>query len=195
MTEREAFEAWAKKAGWPHHFTSCNTKDPTAYSQESWEVWQAARAQPAQPLKTDPLFVFAQEVIHGAYKPEELKDAAMRAIRHHSAQPAQAVPVLTEQEIVKCLTASGCVGTIKMSYDSGPYEITRTSINADRFARRVEQAVRAKMGVAVPMTDEQAKDIAQQETWGPDAIAMEALLIGVIRQAERHHGIVGKEGA
>lgn len=48
MTEREAFEAWAKKAGWPHHFTSCSTKDPNGYSQESWEAWQAARAQPAQ---------------------------------------------------------------------------------------------------------------------------------------------------
>lgn len=52
----------------------------------------AARAQPAQAvpvLTDDPLFVFAQEVIHGAYKPDEIADAAMRAIRHHSAVRAK----------------------------------------------------------------------------------------------------------
>lgn len=95
-----------------------------------------------------------------------------------SAQPAQAVPVLTDEEIQAAWVEHGL-----------------DDCAVEEFARAIEQAVRAKMGVAVPMTDEQAKDIAQQETWGPDAIAMEALLIRVIRQAERHHGIVGKEGA
>ena len=83
-------------------------------------------------LKANPLYVFATEVIHGAYKPEELKDAAMRAIRHHSAQPAQAVPVLTDAEI----------------HAADPIPQNRFDQERVEFARRVEQAVRAKMGVA-----------------------------------------------
>ena len=47
---------------------------------------------------------------------------------------------LTEAQAVACLVEAGCVGTVKMSYDSGPYEITRTSINADRLIRAVERA-------------------------------------------------------
>lgn len=47
---------------------------------------------------------------------------------------------LSERQIVACLVDAGCVGSVKMSYDSGPYEITRTSINADRFARAIERA-------------------------------------------------------
>lgn len=47
---------------------------------------------------------------------------------------------LTEQQLVRCLVEAGCTGTVKMSFDSGPYEITRTSINADRFARAIEAA-------------------------------------------------------
>ncbi len=48
---------------------------------------------------------------------------------------------LTEDDIVRCLVEAGCLGKVKMSYESGPYDITRTSINADRFARAVEAAV------------------------------------------------------
>ena len=92
MTEREQFEAWAKKAGWPHHFTSCSTKDPNAYSQESWEVWQAVRAQ-----------------------------------------PAQAVPLLTDDEVA--LIVADCSASAHRQDDFS-------------FARAIEQAVRDKMGVA-----------------------------------------------
>ena len=55
---------------------------------------------------------------------------------------------LTEAQIVRCLVAAGCVGTVKMSFDSGPYEITRTSVNADRFARAIETA--HGIGAAAP---------------------------------------------
>ena len=44
---------------------------------------------------------------------------------------------MSESEIVKYLADAGCIGTVKMTFDSGPYEITRTSINADRFARAI----------------------------------------------------------
>lgn len=51
---------------------------------------------------------------------------------------------LTESERVKCLVDSGCIGTVKMTYDSGPYEITRTSINADKLIESIIAALRAK---------------------------------------------------
>lgn len=60
--------------------------------------------------------------------------------------PAQEVG-LTEAERVRCLIASGCIGTVKMTYDSGPYEITRTSINASRLIDAIIAALRAKGAV------------------------------------------------
>lgn len=97
-----------------------------------------------------------------------------------------AVPLLTEREIVKCLTASGCVGTVKMSYDSGPYEITRTSVNADRFARAIESLVRSKLGAGVPLTDDQWQRIAD--------ITESFLTRDMKDEIEAVIGIVGKEG-
>jgi len=47
---------------------------------------------------------------------------------------------LSEEQLVKCLVEAGCFGKVTMSFDSGPYEITRPSINADRFARAIERA-------------------------------------------------------
>ena len=119
------------------------------------------------PITTDLMFSLMEDC-----KPK-LAEAWNRRV-----QPAQAVPVLSDEEIV--------YQTDEIPLGDGCFI---------KVARAVEQAVRAKMGAAVPMTDEQAKDIAQQEIRGPDALAMEASLIRVIRHAERHHGIVGKEGA
>lgn len=48
-----------------------------------------------------------------------------------------ATPKLTEAQIVKCLAASGCIGTVKMSFESGPYDIDRPSINADRLVTAI----------------------------------------------------------
>ena len=45
---------------------------------------------------------------------------------------------MTEDEIVKCLVESSCIGKVMMSFESGPYDITRTSINADRLVRAIE---------------------------------------------------------
>lgn len=47
---------------------------------------------------------------------------------------------LSEEQIVACLIEAGCLGTVKMSFESGPYCITRTSIKAERFARAIERA-------------------------------------------------------
>lgn len=45
---------------------------------------------------------------------------------------------MTEDEIVKCLVESSCIGKVMMSFESGPYDITRTSINADWLVRAIE---------------------------------------------------------
>jgi len=118
--------------------------------------------------------------------PERARHVAIEAWNRR-AQPAQAVPLLTEREIVKCLTASGCVGTVKMSYDSGPYEITRTSVNADRFARAIESLVRSKLGAGAPLTDDQWQRIAD--------ITESFLTRDMKDEIEAVIGIVGKEGA
>lgn len=59
------------------------------------------------------------------------------------AAPSQPV-TLTESERVRCLIKAGCIGTVQMTYDSGPYEITRTSINADRLIEAIIAALREK---------------------------------------------------
>lgn len=75
-------------------------------------------------------------------------------------QPAAQEVGLTESERVKCLVDSGCIGTVKMTYDSGPYEITRTSINSDRLIDSVIAALRAKPAQEVGLTDEERADMA-----------------------------------
>lgn len=47
---------------------------------------------------------------------------------------------LTEREIIGCIVRAGCLGTVKMTYESGPYDIDRTSINADRLVKEIERA-------------------------------------------------------
>lgn len=89
------------------------------------------------------------------------------------AQPAQAGQVLTDEEIRK-------IGSLAMD---SPY----FGIGFD-FARAIEQAVLAKR---VPMTVAQITHALRSE---PMADNEESFALG-IRHAERHHGIVGKEGA
>lgn len=55
------------------------------------------------------------------------------------AQQAERKP-LTDEEIVRCLVAAKCVGTVNMSYDDVLYYITRPSRAATWFARAVELA-------------------------------------------------------
>lgn len=59
----------------------------------------------------------------------------------------KAVPRLTEDQILACLVEAGCLGTVKLSFECGPYQIDRPSLNAEKFARAVEAAVRAACGV------------------------------------------------
>ena len=57
----------------------------------------------------------------------------------------QAVP-LTEDEFVACLVKADCIGVVKMSYDSGPYYVTRPSINASKL----KEAIEAHYGITAP---------------------------------------------
>ena len=56
------------------------------------------------------------------------------------------------------------------------------------------QAVRAKMGVAVPLTDEQINDAYGEARVQHDHIPHDDVA-RIARSVEKHHGIVGKEGA
>ena len=67
------------------------------------------------------------------------RQAEMALRRELEAQPVQRQP-LTEQQQVDCLVKAGCIGTVKMSFESGPYDITRPSINASRLIEAVEAA-------------------------------------------------------
>ena len=71
------------------------------------------------------------------------------------AQPAQAVPVLTDAEI----------------HAADPIPQNRFDQERVEFARRVEQAVRAKMG-AVPMTDPQLQTSEERRATGERIMAL-----------------------
>lgn len=71
--------------------------------------------------------------------PFDAADEIARLREQVAALTAERKP-LTEQQIVACIVEAGCLGTVKMTYETGPYEITRTTINADRFARAIERA-------------------------------------------------------
>lgn len=73
----------------------------------------------------------------------EVKRLQTEIGRLQSLRP-QAVP-MTEDEFVACLTKANCIGVVKMSYDSGPYGITRPSINASKL----KEAFEAHHGITV----------------------------------------------
>lgn len=106
-------------------------------------------------------------------------DAGLLSAWNRRAQPAHAMPLLSDDEIdaiQRQTNAAYYAGTLK-----------------DRdHSRAIEQAVRAKPGVAVPMADEQidAMATACKYTFHATMIDHRALA----RAVERHHGIVGEKG-
>lgn len=52
------------------------------------------------------------------------------------------------------------------------------------------QPTQAQAG-AVPLTDEQARELVELESWGPDATTLNAQLLRTIRRTEAAHGIKG----
>lgn len=51
-----------------------------------------------------------------------------------------AAPELTERQLMRCIAEAGCIGTIKMSFESGPYDIDRPTLNATKLCRAIERA-------------------------------------------------------
>ena len=119
---------------------------------------------------------------------EVVREAAeLKAAR---AQPAQAGQVLTDAEIDTAYEKA------RVDYQRSRFRVCGQQLTASDsfdwwFARAIEQAVRAKMGVAVPMTLKQiihlTDEIPLHEGGG--------WFVDVVRAAEKFHGIVGKEGA
>ena len=119
---------------------------------------------------------------------QENRDALVEyvnALISARAQPAQAVPVLTDAEIDALYAKSDLEADPGSDYGCGFYS----------GARWAEQAVRAKMGVAVPMTESLHTflDAAAGEGFVLNGVDAADLYIALF--PERHHGIVGKEGA
>jgi len=55
------------------------------------------------------------------------------------AAPQQREP-LTEEQALDCIREAGCGSVAKLTYDSGPYEVTKLSIFGERLIRAVEAA-------------------------------------------------------
>lgn len=57
------------------------------------------------------------------------------------AQTSQAVE-LSDGEVMRCISESACYGTVRMSFESGPYSIDKPSLNATKFARAIIAAIK-----------------------------------------------------
>jgi hypothetical protein len=52
-----------------------------------------------------------------------------------------------------------------------------------------QQDAQAFQGVKKPMSDYEAQDIVERESWGPDALTLNSSLLRTIRRTEAKHGI------
>lgn len=93
------------------------------------------------------------------------------------AQTAQAVPLLSDAEIEAAWYECDNYITQRAYFDAGVHW--------------AQKAVRAKLGAGVPMTDQQISRL-YAESWSTSSAAA---FHQAVRAAERHHGIVDKEGA
>lgn len=102
-------------------------------------------------------------------------------ILRQGASAITSVPLLTDEEIDEHIKThnEGFIGGMHMVH----------------LCRAIEQAVRSKLGAGVPMTREDRYDaFTAAERAAGENISPWSFDQGV-RAAERHHGIVGKEGA
>lgn len=142
----------------------CNGPDPSdpdgpcgiEYGRRVHQARQAPATQAAEPrcwLYTNNSGV---QVIHWhSGTPIFLADqaAAQKWPSTHRLEPLYAHPPvaqpLSEREIVACLAAAGCFGTVRMSYETGPYDIDRTTVNSDKLATELQRAFCAKNGITL----------------------------------------------
>lgn len=70
--------------------------------------------------------------------------------------------MLSEQELVRCLRKAGCIGTVKMSFESGPYSIDKPSINASRLCEAIESAACAERDKRIAELERELEQARQQ---------------------------------
>ena len=155
--------------------------------RESFEAWGGDQGYPLRRIHDEADQPYLDLRTQGAWEAWQAR-----------AQLAQAVPLLSD-EVIKAaaLEAFDCTWdaddeTLVNKYGHGVYLWRFVD-----FTRAIEQAVRAKMGVAVPMTPRDyaaALDSAIENDDIDGDVDMWTFIAG-IKAAERHHGIVGKEGA
>ena len=56
------------------------------------------------------------------------------------AEPCVARKPLTEKQLIACIAKAGCLGAVKMSFESGPYDIDRPTLNAIWLCEAIEAA-------------------------------------------------------
>lgn len=197
MSEREKFEAWMRDTHGPgvnlvrsddgYISTVPHRAVRMTYAsvQMLWEGWQAARAQPAQAGHVP-------EASCGECGKKASDGWALYCVAcmEKAGLPAQAGPLLSDAEIDDAYEKA------RADYQRSRFAVRGQQLTAQDspdwwFARAIEQAVRAKLGVAVPMTDEQITAISRQVAEGGPEDSIDRF----VRAIERHHGIVGKDGA
>ncbi|URI08788.1 hypothetical protein MW290_24740 [Aquincola tertiaricarbonis] len=66
--------------------------------------------------------------------------------------------LLTDDELLACLVEASCIGTVKMSFEIGPYYIDRPTINATLLAEALQRALLARLS-------EQQQPVAWRVRW------------------------------
>lgn len=146
MTEREAFETWAKQP--PREWDCDRYTDHEAWpgnyrhyqAQCAWEGWQAAKAQPAQPAQAGQVLITPET--------GNAPDQGASAITSESGKAGQALTVndLWTSDTIMALNAE-----LGLSIDQ-----------IAKFARAIEQAVLAKL---VPQWIATADQMPPPDTW------------------------------
>ena len=82
-------------------------------------------------------------------------------------------------------------GDLQWQYTERPEQFTHADEVQELTTPQPTQA--APPAGREPLTDAQAQELIELESWGPDAIGLNAQLLRTIRRTEAAHGIKGKE--
>ena len=147
--------------------------------------WMLQRYYPAAPPQAEAVHHKPVRVCH--IKDVACSEAAVKCGECPDAAPqqAEAVPVLTESELRSILQGTNHMVKNAMHGAFWP--------ELEEACRAIERAMRTKL--AVPMTDGQALDSISRAKGIGGVIRTDGQLFALVREVERHHGIVGKEGA
>lgn len=137
MTEREAFEAWAKSEGAPKTDWWVRQLDDGGYSchaaDMAWKAWQAARTQPAQDRS---------DLWREGYERGMAEGAAYKLGLEDAAKVCEAEQDLAEQEKAdKRFKAALAEGDERNAVDRGEHWMAVSTCNA--VLRNAAKAIRA----------------------------------------------------